>query len=66
MFWPVGDFHDNTTRLLGKNISGFLTQVEAEAVIDDILSQQLKPHHVSYRVAEYTSFSQLCESGVLL
>jgi len=66
MYWPVGDFHDETTRLLGGHIQGFQSHAEAQAVIDQILSQQVKPHHVSYRVAEYPSFAKFKATGVIL
>jgi hypothetical protein len=66
MYWPVGDFHDETTRLLGGHIHGFESRVEAQAVIGQILDQQRKPHHVSYRVAEYVSFAEFKASGVIL
>jgi hypothetical protein len=65
MYWPVGDFHDDTTRLLGRNFNGFSNPDEAQAVIDGLLKQQHKPHHVSYRVAEYASFAELQANGVL-
>jgi hypothetical protein len=63
-YWAVGDFHDNTTRVLGGHIEGFINAAEAQAVIDTILRQQSKPHHVSYRVAPYVSLTALCEDGV--
>ena len=66
MYWPVGDFHDETTRVLGGYIDGFSTQAAAKVVIDKILTQQHKPHHVSYRVAEYTSLTELRANGVLV
>jgi hypothetical protein len=65
MFWPVGDFHDDTTRLLGRHFNGFSTSAEAQAVIDKLLVQQHKSHHVSYRVAEYASLAELQANGVL-
>ena len=63
-YWPVGDFHDDTTRVLGGHISGFLKSSEAQLVIDEILKQQLKPHHVSYRVAVYENLRALCADNV--
>jgi macrodomain Ter protein organizer (MatP/YcbG family) len=65
MYWPVGDFYDDTTRLLGINFNGFSNRDEAQAVIDELLAQQHKPHHVSYRVVQYMSFAELQENGVL-
>lgn len=66
MFWPVGDFYDDTTRLLGGVLSGFASADDAQAFIDDVLKQQRKPHHVSYRVAEYPSLAALQASGALV
>ena len=63
-YWPVGDFHDGTTRVLGGYIPGFLTWSEAQEVIDQILKQQLKPHHVSYRVAEYENLKALYSDDI--
>lgn len=66
MFWPVGDFHDDTTRLLGGALDGFSSADDAQTVIDDVLKQQRKPHHVSYRVAEYPTLAALQANGVLV
>ena len=63
-YWPVSDFHDNTTRVLGGNISGFATGGEAQPVIDGILKLQLNPHQVSYRVVEYANLAAFYENGV--
>ncbi len=65
-FWPVGDFHDNTTRVLGGCLEGYEKAAEAQAVIDDILKHQSKPHHVTYRVESAVSISELKATGVLV
>ena len=67
-FWPVGDFFDNTTRLVVEPdcVSGFATEAEADAVIKKILAQQRKPHHVTYRVESALNLGALKTSGVLI
>jgi hypothetical protein len=66
MFWPVGDYYDNTTRLVGGSFAGYESETRAQAVIDKILSGQRKPHHVVYRVESADSLKSLEESGVLV
>jgi hypothetical protein len=72
-FWPVGDYYDNTTRVVVDPdcleldcVSGFSTEVEAGAVIRKILAQQRKPHHVTYRVEPALNLGALQASGVLV
>ena len=62
-WFAVGDFHDNITRLLCP-CCGYLSQDEAETRITTILSMQRKPHHVSYRTVEATSWQKLASEGV--
>lgn len=67
-YWPVGDFYDNTTRVLDDPdcVSGFETWEEADAVIQKILTRQRKPHHVTYRVESAIGLAELQMRGVLV
>jgi hypothetical protein len=62
-WFAVGDFHDNTTRLLC-TVNGYDTEAKAQARIVAILAKQHKPHHVSYRHVEAASWQVLEMSGV--
>jgi hypothetical protein len=66
MFWPVGDYYDNTTRLVGGSFDGYESMTEAQVVIDQILSGQRKHHHVVYRIESAESLKALENSGVLV
>ncbi len=65
-YWPVGDFHDDTVRVLGVALAGYEDPREAAAVIASILRQQTKPHHVSYRVEAAEDLTALMAKGVLV
>lgn len=66
IYWPVGDYYDNTTRLIGEWSAGFESEESAQAVIDKLLRKQSKPHHVVYRVESANSLEALQSTGVLV
>ncbi len=66
LYWPVGDFYDNTTRVVGGRSEGYIDKTDAQKVIDALLGQQTKPHHVTYRVESALSLAALAQSGVLV
>lgn len=66
LYWPVGDFYDNTTRVVGEQREGYIDKTDAQKVIDALLGQQTKPHHVTYRVESALSLAALLNSGVLV
>lgn len=64
LWWPLGFFHDGTARVVGCDKIGLGSSEEAQAIIDSILSQQNKPHHVDYSIECMTS-TELDERGIL-
>lgn len=63
-YWVVGEFYDDTVRLLGGE-NGFAEEKLAQARIDEILAGQLKPHHVDYAILEAENLAELTKQGVL-
>jgi len=63
--WLVGDFHDDTCRLIGSP-NGFLNPEDAEARKQEILGSQSKPHHVSYRIVIAANLAELEAQNILL
>ena len=62
-YFTVGDFYDDTTRLLCP-LTGYADEVAAKVRMDEILAQQRKPHHVEYRIMEARSWRELEALGV--
>lgn len=65
MFWVVGEFFDDTKRLLGQP-NCFEDRVLAENRVKEILSGQNKPHHVDYDIYEAENLEALARQGVLI
>lgn len=64
-FWVIGDFHDDTRRLIGSP-NGFDEREAAENRLAEIVSGHIKKHHVDYSLIEAADLQEVQNKGILL